>query len=95
CHGVFIDQGAGVVADNGAWNGNIHGVAWDWETDGGLTFGDKAWPGTPPADSVANNFMVGGWLSGWSAAGECGGGNCNHAGGATKGGGQSYTPAVD
>ena len=95
CHGGFIDQGAGVVADNGAWNGNIHGVAWDWETDGGLTFGDKAWPGTPPADSVANNFMVGGWLSGWSAAGECGGGNCNHAGGATKGGGQSYTPAVD
>jgi hypothetical protein len=95
CHGGFIDQNGGVVADNGAWNGNIHGVAWDWETDGGLTFGSKNWPGTPPADSVANNFMIGGWLSGWSAAGECGGGNCNHGGDASKGGGQSYTPAID
>jgi hypothetical protein len=95
CHGGFIDQSGGVVADNGAWNGNIHGVTWDWETDGGLTFGDKAWPGTPPADSQVNNFLVGGWLSGWSAAGECGGGNCNHTGSPTKGGGQNYTPAVD
>jgi hypothetical protein len=95
CHGGTVDQNGGVVADNGAWNGNIHGVVWDWETDGGLTFGSKNWPGTPPADSVANNFMLGGWLSGWSAAGECGGGNCNHAGSADRGGGQSYTPAID
>ncbi|MFC1591148.1 choice-of-anchor D domain-containing protein [Thermodesulfobacteriota bacterium] len=90
CHGGFIDATDGNNPTNGAERGSIHGKLFDWETDGGLDFAGGDWYGT----STVENFMMGGWNSGWasdsvSTDGQCSGGGCNH-GSISRGGSKTY-----
>jgi predicted CXXCH cytochrome family protein len=68
CHGGIVHLG--VISDNGAARGNIHGGNFTWPPDSFAT------------GTATEHFMVGGWNGGWEivgATGHCRGGECNHA----------------
>ena len=74
CHGgiknLWVNKNNGApLGDNGSARGNIHGFNFTWGSD---SFADG---------TVAQRFLVGGWLNGWqltSGTGTCGGGSCSH-----------------
>lgn len=78
CHGGIKDFG-GLGVSNGSARGRLHGGTFTWISP------------SPTSGIATDQFMLGGWMSGWKIVGTtgyCWGGECNH--GPTKGG-KTYT----
>jgi len=66
CHAGTVDL-SGLSTTNGATRGNIHGGSYTWTSN------------SPTNGTVTDHFILGGYISGWTA-GVCYAGTCSHTG---------------